>query len=53
MSTRKPYPIGFLFTHKNGDFGAISVKRSEAAPRQSRKWRATYRIDFAPNFGAM
>ena len=22
---RKPHPIGLLFTHKNGDFGAISV----------------------------
>ena len=22
---RKPYRIGLLFTHKNGDFGAISV----------------------------
>ena len=22
---RKQYRIGFLFTHKNGDFGAISV----------------------------
>ena len=21
----KPYRIGFLFTHRNGDFGAISV----------------------------
>ena len=24
-SARKPYRIGLLFTHKNGDFGAISV----------------------------
>ena len=23
-SARKPYRIGLLFTHKNGDFGAIS-----------------------------
>ena len=23
--TRKPYRIGPLFTHKNGDFGAISI----------------------------
>ena len=22
---RKPHPIGLLFTHKNSDFGAISV----------------------------
>ena len=30
---RKPYRIELLFTHKNGDFGEISVKeRSCAAP---------------------
>ena len=30
---RKPYRTGVLFTHKNGDFEAISVKeRSRAAP---------------------
>ena len=30
---RKSYRIGLLLTHKNGDFGAISVtKRSCAAP---------------------
>ena len=30
---RKAYRIGLLFTHKNGDFGAISVaKRSWAVP---------------------
>ena len=30
---RKPLRIGFLFTHKNGDFGAISVtERSCHAP---------------------
>ena len=30
---RKPYRIRLLFTHKNGDFGAISVtERSSAAP---------------------
>ena len=29
----KPYRIGLLFTHRNGDFGAISVtERSYAAP---------------------
>ena len=31
--TRKPYGTGILFTHKNGDFEAISVtERSRAAP---------------------
>ena len=30
---RKPYRIRLLFTHENGDFGAISVtERSCAAP---------------------
>ena len=32
-------------SHKSGDFGAISVKRREAVPRRSLKWRVTYRID--------
>jgi len=33
VTERKPYLIGPLFTHKIGDFGAISVKdRSCAAP---------------------
>ena len=33
MPARKPYRIGLLFTHKNGDFGAISLtERSCAAP---------------------
>ena len=39
---RKPYRIGLLFTHNNGDLGEISVTvRSRAAPI---KWRVTYRI---------
>ena len=42
---RESYRMGFQFTHKNGDFGAISVKRREAVPRRSLKWRVTYRID--------
>ena len=30
---RKPYRIGLLFTHKNGDCGAISIiERGRAAP---------------------
>ena len=42
---RKSYWIGLRFTHKNGDFGAISVKeRGCAAPCQSLKWRDAYRI---------
>ena len=32
-----------LFTHKNDDFGALSVT-SEAAPLLTSKWRVTYRI---------
>ena len=39
---RKLYWIGLLFTHKNSDFGAISVKRSEAVPSRSLKRRVTY-----------
>ena len=38
----KPYQIRLLFTHDNGDFGAISVtERSYAASRRSLKWRVT------------
>ena len=29
---RKPYLIVFLFTYKNGDFGAISATERSAAP---------------------
>ena len=39
---RKPFQIGLLFTHKNGDFGAISVTERSWAFR-SLKWRVTYR----------
>ena len=39
--TRESYRMEFRFTHKNGDFGAISVKRREAVPRRSLKWRVT------------
>ena len=42
---QKQYWIGLLFTHKNGDLGAISVtERCCAALRPSLKWRVTYRI---------
>ena len=42
-SIQKPFRIGLLFTHKNGDFGAISVTaRSFHAPIS--KWKVTYRI---------
>ena len=34
---RKPHRIGLLFTHKNSDFGAISVTE-QTAPRRSLKW---------------
>ena len=41
----KPYRIGLLFTYKNGDFGAISVKERSCAVRTGfLKWRVTYRI---------
>ena len=30
-SGRKPYRIGLLFTHKNGDFGALSVTERSCA----------------------
>ena len=33
VSTRKPYQIGPLFTHKNGDFGAISITERSCVPR--------------------
>ena len=47
-----PYRMGLLFTHKNGDFGAISVsERSYAAPRRSGKWSATYRIGSVTHIG--
>ena len=46
---QKPYRIGPLFTHKNDNFGAISV--TEAAPRQSRKCNITYWIGSVPHFG--
>ena len=38
---RKPYRIGLLFTHKDSDFGAISVTEQTAprrADRRSLKW---------------
>ena len=42
----KPYWIGLLFTHENGDSGAISVtERSSATRTGSLKWGVTYRID--------
>ena len=41
---RKPYQIGLRLTDKNGDFGAISVQRSEIVPRRSLKRRVTYQI---------
>ena len=41
--TRKPYRIGLLFTHNNGDFGAISVTKRRC-PALSLNWRVKYRI---------
>ena len=39
------YRIELLFTHKNGDFGAIpKTKRSSAAPRRSLNTRVTQLI---------
>ena len=46
-------PVGYLFTHKNGDFGAISVaERSCAAPSpcRSRRWNVTYQIGSLSHF---
>ena len=39
---RKPYGIGFQFTHKNGDFGATSLTMRSCVALI--KWRVTYRI---------
>ena len=42
-------PIRLLFTHKNGDFGAIFVtERGCAAPRRSLKWGVPHRIGLRP-----
>ena len=43
MPARKSYRIGLLFTHKRGDFAAISLTE-KAAPRRSLKRRVTYWI---------
>ena len=40
---QKPYRIGLLFTHKNGDFDAISV-RERSCPALSLNRRVTYGI---------
>ena len=45
--TRKSFRIGLLFTHKNGNFGAISVTE-----RRFRTWSVTHGIGSLPNFGA-
>ena len=46
--TRKPYRIGSLFSHKNGDFGAIFVREQScsAAPILKVDRIVTYRIGF-------
>ena len=41
--TQKSYRVGLLFTHKNGDFGAISVTERSCAAL-SLNWRVTYGI---------
>ena len=47
---RKPYRIGLLFTHKNGDCGAVSIiERSRAAPRRCHKRRVTNRMGVHSN----
>ena len=43
MQTQKPYRMGLLFIHKNGDFGAISVT-DRSCPTLSLNWRVTYGI---------
>ena len=42
MPARKSYQIGLLFTHENGDFGAISVTE-----RYVTLWRSTFEIGAA------
>ena len=41
--TQKSYRVGLLFTHNNGDFGAISVTE-RSCPALSLNWRVTYGI---------
>ena len=48
------YRIRPRFTHKNGDFGAISaMERRCAAPRRSHKWSVTYWIGSVSHLGAV
>ena len=41
VPARKPYRIGFQFTHKNGDFGAISVTE-QSCPESHISDRCSY-----------
>ena len=41
--TQKIYRIGLLFTHNNGNFGAISVTE-RSCPALSLNWRVKYGI---------
>ena len=48
---RKPYRIGLLFTHKNGDFGTISVlERSPAWPISEVYQKMSYPVCVAATF---
>ena len=50
MPARKSYQMGLLFTHKNGDFGAIpvtEVARQSMAPNLSDKSRSAFDIGAA------
>ena len=51
--TRKPYRIGLVFTHKNGDFGAISVTERSCAAPISKAGGASHIGRCASYFGAV
>ena len=44
--------VEHLFTHKSGDFSAISVSKRSCAALIS-KWSVTYRIGSLPHFGVV
>ena len=50
---RKPYRVGLFFTHKNDDFGAISVTEGSCPSPISKVKRHIWRIGSAQNFGAV
>ena len=50
---RKPHRIGLLFTHRNGDFRAISVAERSCVAPISKVERHTDWIGPLPHFGAV